>query len=253
MDAPFIAVAGSIICLAGAAQSAVGFGYSLFATPLLLWIGMPLPSAITLVVTCSMIQAIMGARTLRAAVPWRLSLAATAIRLPSVILGLLLLKKLVGLDTGHVRAAVGGILCVLVIAQFLWRPRPVKTMHWGWGGLAFIGSGLLAGVCGMGGPPLVLWSMGHDWSTQKTRGFLFAVFATSIPVQIALLTLTFGASILWNATIGIAFLPLVYLGAAVGLPVGNRMAKNRLRGIAYAILLVIGISALVPVLAASWK
>lgn len=245
MDVIDIVVAGGIICLAGIAQSTVGFGYALFATPLLVWTGIPLPSVITLVATCSMIQAIIGARKLHATVPWRLSLTATAVRLASVIIGLLLLKKLVVLNTDHIRVVIGCILCLLVAVQFLWRPQPVNTMHWGWAGLAFVASGLLAGVCGMGGPPLVLWSMAHDWSTHKTRGFLFAVFATSIPVQIVLLSLIFGTAILWNAAIGIAFLPLVYLGTAIGLPIGNRLSKDKLKSIAYAILLVIGISSVV--------
>ena len=253
MDMLDIILAGVLVCLAGMAQSAVGFGYALFATPLLIWIGIPLPSVITLVATCSMIQAIIGARKIRAAVPWRLSLTATAIRLAGVIVGLFLLKRLVVLNPGQIRAVIGCTLCVLVAIQLLWRPHPVKTMHWGWAGLAFIGSGLLAGVCGMGGPPLVLWSMAHDWSTQRTRGFLFAVFATSIPVQILLLGLTFGTSILWNVALGIAFLPLVYLGTVVGLPIGNRMAKDKLRRIAYAILLVIGVIAVVPVILAQLK
>ena len=250
MEIPDIVVAGFIICLAGMAQSAVGFGYALFATPLLVWIGMPLPSVITLVATCSLIQAIIGAQKLHATVPWRLSLTATAIRLTSVIIGLFLLMRLVVLNTDHIRMVIGCILFLLAAIQLLWRPKPVKTMHWGWAGLAFITSGLLAGICGMGGPPLVLWSMAHDWSTQKTRGFMFAVFATSIPVQIVLLSLTFGTSILWNAAIGIAFLPLVYLGTAVGLPIGNRMPKDKLRRIAYAILLVIGTGAVVPAILA---
>lgn len=246
METLDIILAGLIVCLAGMAQSTVGFGYALFATPLLVWIGIPLPSVITLVATCSMIQAIIGARKLHATVPWRSALTATAVRLAGVIIGLFLLKRLAVLNTGHIRMVLGCILCLLVVIQFLWRPQPVTIMHWSWAGLAFIASGLLAGLCGMGGPPLVLWSMAHDWSTEKTRGFLFAVFATSSPVQIVLLSLTFGTSILWNAAIGVAFLPLVYLGSIIGLPIGNRMAKDKLSRIAYAILLVIGISTVVP-------
>ncbi len=242
-----IVLVGVIIFLAAVAQSAIGFGYALFATPLLVWIGVPLPSIITLVATCSTIQAVIGARKLHPAVPWRLSLTATVIRLASVIVGLLLLKKLVTLNPDYIRMVIGGVLCLLVGVQLLWRPHPVKIMHWSWAGLAFITSGLLAGICGMGGPPLVMWSMAHDWSAQKTRGFLFAVLATSTPVQIVLLWLTFGSSILWNVAIGIALLPLVYLGAAIGLPIGNRMAKEKLRRVAYIILLIIGVSAVVPV------
>jgi len=104
-----IVIAGFIICLAGMAQSAVGFGYALYATPLLVWIGIPLPSVITLVATCSMIQSIISARKLHTMVPWRLSLTATAIRLASVIIGLFLLKRLVVLngDLNRSRQCIG--------------------------------------------------------------------------------------------------------------------------------------------------
>ena len=243
--------AGVVIFLASMAQSAVGFGYALFATPLLIMLGLPLPSAITLVATCSMIQAAIGISRLHAAVPWRWSLTATAVRLASVAVGLLLLRQLVALNTDYIRLAVGAILCLLVGMQSVCKPRPAQTPHWRWAGLAFLSSGFLAGFCGMGGPPLVLWSLAQNWSSRRIRGFLFAVFATSIPVQIVLLSLTFPPSILWNVAIGIALLPLVYLGAAAGLPIGNRMDKERLRRIAYLILLVIGISAMAPAVLSS--
>ena len=110
----------------------------------------------------------MGARKLRAAVPWRLALTATAFRLASLIVGLFVLKKLVVLSPEYIKMVVGGILCVVVVFQFLWRVQPAEAVHWFWGGLAFIASGLLAGVCGMGGPPLVLWALAHKWSAERT-------------------------------------------------------------------------------------
>ncbi len=232
--------------MAGMVQSTVGFGYAMFATPLLTWIGLPLPSVITVVATCSMFQAAIGARKLHADVPWRLSLSATTIRIAGVAVGMLLLKKLVALNTDHIRMVIGFILCLLVAIQLLWRTPAVKALHWSWAGFAFITSGLLAGLCGMGGPPLVLWTMAHSWSSQMTRGFLFAVFATSIPVQIVLLFLMFGKGILWYVFLGIAFFPLIYLGATIGIPIGNRFSKETLRRIAYGILLLIGVSAVVP-------
>lgn len=64
-----IVTAGIILFFAGMAQSAVGFGYGLFSIPLLVWIGIPLPSVITLVMTCSMFQAGISARKLHASVP----------------------------------------------------------------------------------------------------------------------------------------------------------------------------------------
>jgi uncharacterized protein len=202
--------------------------------------GIPLPDTITIVATCSGIQAAIAARRLHVSIPWSLALHSTAIRLVSVVVGLFFLKSLVTFSTDHIKAVIGGILCLLAIIQLLWRPHPVEAMHWGWAGLSWSASGILAGICGMGGPPLVLWAMAHNWSTEKTRGFLFAVFATSIPFQLALLCVIFGADMLWNIALGIIFLPIIYLGLKIGLPIGNRMSKATLRRIALIILLIIG-------------
>ena len=235
-----------IVFLAGMLQSAIGFGYALFATPLLVLIGIPLPNVITLVATCSLFQSMFGVIDLRSHVPWRLSLMATLIRGLSLIIGILLLKILVGLSTLHIRMAIGCILCSLVAMQLLYRPAPRPQLHWAWGGLAFVSSGLLSGFCGMGGPPLVIWVMAHDWSNPKSRAFLFATFTAAIPIQLVLLGISFGRSIIESFVLALLLTPLVYLGSALGLSIGNRISKERLRWLAYAVLLIIGISAIVP-------
>lgn len=241
-----IIVTAGILCLASTVQSAIGFGYALVATPLLIWTGNPLPNAITLVAVCSFVQAVIGARHLRTSVPWRLSLIATTLRVGTLIIGLLILRQIAGLDPRAIRFVVGIVLCLLVITQLVGKVRPVETMHWLWGALAFSTSGLLAGVCGMGGPPLVLWAMGHDWPAEKIRGFLFVVFAASIPIQIMLLYFTFGIDILHTTATALLLAPAVFLGAAVGLPLGNRLPRPVLSGIVYAILLIIGLSSVIP-------
>lgn len=240
-----VAVAG-VLCLASMVQSAIGFAYGLVSTPLLIWIGIELPSAITIVATCSLIQAIIGARHLRASIPWRLALIATAVRMVMLIVGLLILRHLADMDTGGVRLVVGIVLCVLVITQLCCKVRPVEKLHWFWGALAFSTSGLLAGTCGIGGPPLVLWTLGHTWPAERVRGFLFAVFATTIPAQIVLLYLGFGMEIAWAAGMALLLVPAVFLGAAIGLPLGNKLSRPVLSGIVYATLLVIGLSSVIP-------
>ncbi len=242
-------LAGAILGLAGVAQSAVGFGYALFATPLLVWIGLPLEQTIALVATCSLIQAGLGARHLRADTPWRLSFIATAVRMAGVGIGTLGLLRLTTLDPARIRLAVGALLCLLVAVQFCWRPKPVDRSHWGWAALAFSISGLLSGISGMGGPPLVLWAMAHNWSSHRTRGFLFAVFLTAIPLQLVLLTFTFDtARILRAILIALAYSPLVWFGTRIGLRLGHRISKEKLRIVAYLFLLAIGLSAVVPAL-----
>jgi uncharacterized membrane protein YfcA len=241
-----IVAAAGILCLASTVQSAIGFAYALVATPLLIWIGIPLPNVITIVAVCSFVQSFIGARHLRASVPWRLAVLATTARIGMLFIGLLILRQIAELDTGSVRFVVGVLLCLLVITQLVGRSRPAERIHWLWGGLAFSTSGLLAGASGMGGPPLVLWAISHNWPAEKIRGFLFTVFAASIPVQIVLLYFTFGTDILWSTLTALMLAPAVFLGAAIGLPLGNRLPRPVLSWIVYITLLVIGISSIVP-------
>lgn len=235
-----------ILCLASSVQSAIGFGYALVATPLLIWTGIPLPNAITTVAFCSFVQAVTGARHLRASVPWRLALIATIVRIGMLIVGLLILKQIAEMDTPTIRFFVGVVLCLLVMIQIVGKVRPAETVHWLWGALAFCTSGLLKGICGMGGPPLVLWAMCHKWPTEKIRGFLFAVFSASIPIQIVLLYFTFGTDILRSIVTALLLIPAVFLGAAIGLPLGNRLPRPVLSRIVYTTLLAIGLSSIIP-------
>ena len=241
-----VVVAAGVLCLASTVQSAIGFGYALVATPLLIWTGIPLPNTITLVAVCSFIQSVIGARHLRASVPWSLVLIAITVRVGTLIIGLLILRQIVELDTHTIRFVVGIVLSLLVIIQLVGKVRPAETVHWLWGALAFSTSGLLAGICGMGGPPLVLWAMHHDWSAKKIRGFLFAVFAASIPIQVVLLYFTFGMDILRFTITALLLAPAVLLGTVIGLPLGNRLPRPVLSGIVYATLLIIGLSSIIP-------
>ena len=242
MDFLDIVTVGAVLGFAALIQSAVGFGFLLFATPLILWIGFPLPAVVTLVSTCSTVQAVLGARHLRASVPWRLTLTATIVRLIAVVVGLYLLTKIVNLDVNYIKLVVGSIVGLIVIVKLLFQPQPVEKLHWGWAGFTFVVSGLLSGICGIGGPPLVLWAIAQNWGTNKVRAFLFAVLAISTPIQITLLGLTFGVELFKYVVIGIAFFPVAYLGYTVGLPIGDRMRKRRHRLIADIILLLVAAS-----------
>jgi len=242
VDLSLIAAIAAIVCLAGIMQSAVGFAYALFATPVLVWMGVPLPVTIAIVSTCAFVQASLGARHLVADVPWRLAGVTVVSRLATTIVGVFILGMLSTLSVDAIKLVVGCVLCLSVGIQFAARPRAAAKLHWAWGALAFSASGLLAGTCGMGGPPLVIWALAHDWSSERTRGFLFAVFAASIPIQISLLYMMFGVDILWGAAIGLLLGPAVMLGTVVGLHLGKQISKPMLCRIAYAILLVIGLN-----------
>ena len=235
-----------VLCIAGIIQSAAGFAYALFATPLLLIIGMPLPETITTVSICSFLQSSLGAFHLRKSIPWEISSVAISVRVISIGIGLLILYSLAKFNIAYVKFIIGCIICGLVILKLSIKVKIKDKLHWIWGAFSFTGSGILSGICGMGGPPLVLWTIAHDWSVKRTRGFLFSVFAASIPPQIFLLYLTFGNDILYSALTGLLYFPAVLLGTKIGLPIGNRLPKSILQKIVYAILIIIGLTSTLP-------
>ena len=236
----------TIIFWGGVMQGAIGFAYALFATPLLVWIGVPLPITIVIIAVCGFIQSGLGSWRLRLEVPWRNVWMASLIRLPSIIMGVCALQSLVFLSTGHVKMMVGFTICLLVGVQMFTDVKPVERVHPFWTGLALSGSGFLFGSVGMGGPPLVMWVMAHNWSSEKTRSFLFTVSMISAPFQIALLFLSFGPEILKSILVSFLLAPVVLLGSWVGIPLGNRMPKILLCKIAQWVLIIIGLSAAIP-------
>lgn len=240
-----ILLLAGIICFSSMVQSAVGFGLALFATPLILQMGVPLPSVIIIMLVCSMSQSIMGLFRLRQPVQWKLLSMAVSVRSIGIIGGICILKFLLVTKADDIKTIVGYILCLLVVLQLLCKQHPAERLHWGWGGLAFTTSGLLTGVCGMGGPPLVLWVMAHDWSTKKIRGFMFGILIASAIFQIILMRIFFGDIIYKDILIGVCLAPVVYLGVHIGLPLGHKMSKKTLRRVAYVILLGIAIASIV--------
>ena len=101
----------------------------------------------------------------------------------------------------------------------------------------------------MGGPPVVLWVMAHRWSNRQTRAFMLALFMLAAPLQLTLLYLFSGGAILEALLSGLAFVTLVALGSTLGVQLGDYIVKDRLRQIAYGILLVTAVvSVMAPVL-----
>ncbi len=98
----------------------------------------------------------------------------------------------------------------------------------------------------MGGPPLVLWVMAHDWTAERTRAFLFASFMGLVPVQLTLLYWTFGKDVVYGMAVGAALSPVVLLGSLLGLRVGARFSKPLLHRLAFLLLVAIALNAMFP-------
>jgi uncharacterized membrane protein YfcA len=183
---------------------------------------------------------------LRHAVPWKDVVVSVSVRAAAMLLGIGTLSRLVACPVARIKFWVGFVILLLVLLQAAWRPAPRPRLHGGWNLAAFLASGFIGGLCSMGGPPLVLWVMAHDWPAERTRAFLFASFMGIVPVQLIALYLTFGADAARGAAWGAAFSPVALLGSLLGLRVGARFSKPALIRLAFVLLVAIAMHAMYP-------
>lgn len=227
-------------------QGTAAFGFGLFVIPLLLMAGLTMPVVLAIAAVCTAVQSLTGVHHLRSEVPWKKVAFAASVRAVSLLLGIWVLRSMVALPVREIRFWLGAIILFFVLLQGMWQPVPRKRLHQGWDVAAFLVSGFVGGLCGMGGPPLVLWVMAHDWSSGRTRAFLFASFVLLVPVQLAVMTFTFGREVLHGALLGAALSPAVFFGALLGLRVGSRFSKRVLKRVAFLLLLAIAVNAMLP-------
>lgn len=246
MDMEQILCALLVVLIGGILQGTVAFGFGLLSVPLLLTVGFPMPMVLAIASVCTAVQSGSGVHHLSHAVPWRIVGLSLAVRSAAMLLGIWTLRWLIGYPISHIKFWVGLVMLLMVVLQASWRPRPRAKLHGGWDWAAFLSSGFTGGLCSMGGPPLVLWVMAHDWSADRTRAFLFASFMSLVPLQLAMLYWTFGADVLRGLALGAALSPAVLLGSLIGLRIGSRLSKPLLRWVAFLVLGAIAINSMFP-------
>lgn len=240
----YMAVAGSLFA-AMVLQGAVGFGSGLLAIPLMLWAGVGLPVAIGTLPGAVLVQTGYSAWRYRVHVRWRETVWLTVARYVTLPVGVWLLVLLAGQTLGLAKQVIGVALALVVAVQWVARVRPRARVHWAWTPIAGGLSGLMAGAIGMGGPPLVLWVMAHDWPSRRSRAFLWVLFLLVMPPQVALLVWQFGWPVVQALGVGLAAAPLVLAGAHVGEKLGERLNRRRLRQVALVLLLILAVASIV--------
>jgi uncharacterized membrane protein YfcA len=134
---------------------------------------------------------------------------------------------------------LGGLL-VTVGAVFLLQrtPRRLRLGRWSELPIGLI-SGLLTGLFGTGGPPLILYYQLRGVDKTVFRGNLMAIFllmtAVRVPSYAALDLIT--APRLWSAA---AVMPAVLVGAFIGQRIHLSLAEDRFRRLVSVALLMIG-------------
>jgi uncharacterized membrane protein YfcA len=234
-----------ILLASSVLQGAVGFASGLLGIPLLVLTGMGLPEAVAISLVASAVQNCTAAWQLRHEIDYRGALRPMLIRFAILPLGTLTLWWLGRESKDLAGQMVGGVILAILLVQWTLRMTPQPRLHPAWEWLAFSAAGFLLGLCGMGGPPMVLWVMAHDWSMARGRAFLYFLFATGIPVQAFFLWLAFGSEILWAMLLGLAAMPVLLVGIYIGLALAKVIPDRVLRILATTVLVLIAISSIV--------
>lgn len=241
-------------------QGVIGFGAGAFGIPILFFVGFPLDTTIAAITIASMTQSGLGAWELRRSIKWRSTLRPGLVRILFILPGVLLLQWLMAFDYDSVTKVVaeamaderkqmiqqvlGVILILIVVCKRYIQIDEQKELATKWEIIAFSISGVMLGFVGMGGPAVAIWVMFQPWTAKQSRGFLFAMlFYGMIPLAL-ILAWRFGASSIDGLILGVLGLPIVLIGTAVGIRIGNQLDRKKLKSYALLALFLIGSSAL---------
>lgn len=225
-------------------QSAVGFGAGLFAVPLLVWAGLELPVAIATTLTVVFFQTGFQSWLYRNQMPKGAIGRMLVPRLVGAPLGILVLGLLDARDEDRLQMLLGVFLLVVVLVQAGVRVTPRERIAGYWTPIVGLLSGFLAGLFGMGGPPLVLFVLAHDWPPGRSRSFLWGSFFVLAGPQLGLMAWRFGTPVLEGMQAGVLMLPVLLLGSHVGERVGRRLSRTLLRRLAFALLVALALRTL---------
>jgi len=245
MDILEMAKIGGVMILGSIIQSSSGFGFGLFAVPLFLFMGFPLPETVIIVVMGSAVQKITAVSYLWKAADWKGQAPYMAVGLATLPLGVYCLYRVSFLGQPAVKQVIGALILLLLLLQWKGLIRSREKVAPVWGYIAGFFSGFLNGLANIGGPPLVLWILSHRWSNEKMRVTPIAFSIVFVPFQIFFMGLMFG-SLLWSPLLKAVLLtPTVLLGSWMGLKIGEKISKEHLRVYMRLLLLFIALSAIV--------
>ncbi len=237
-------LAGVIMFGGSIVQGAIGFALGLIAVPLLVEAGFSLSQSVALTTLALGIQSLFGARKLRAHIPWKEVRLAAVVRYLTVPLGVLLLISVESLDTATVKRLVGLGVLLGVGLRILARSETFRELPTAVSAAVFGLSGVLQGLVAMGGPPLVLWMTTRDFRANQARAFTLTLFLLNAPLQVLLLLILSQTMTVDVLAMALLLTPVIYLGAMIGIRIGDRFSKPLLNRAALSVLVVIAANAI---------
>jgi uncharacterized protein len=230
-----------ILVVSALLQATAGFGAALLGLPLLLMAGNKLFEAQLLLLCALLPQNVFACWRLRKSIDYREVATPVLIRTLAMPIGVLGLSALMMQSQDTIGQIVGGIILLSILLQSLAGVEFKSAKTWPWMLLTFGGSGVLQGLSGIGGPPMVLWVYGQRYSVDRARAFLFAIYVANFIPQMMMLRWKFGSQIWSTALIGIIVTPLILLAAEFGLRLGSRLGDRWMRPVVYAALVALAL------------
>lgn len=229
-----------IILIASILQTSTGFGFSILATPFLLFIFEPM-EAIQINIILSLVISFALITKIKKDIDYgilRRFVIGSASGLPIGIIIFL------ALDLKNLIFGISLVILLLTILLILkYRIAQTNGKDIVIGGL----SGVLTSSIGMPGPPLLLYFSGTDTKKEKLRGTTLAFYLFIYSMSLIIQVIFVGTNRTIWITSGFA-LPLVLLGLYLGQVLFKRINQRFFRIFTYLILLFTGIY----LLAESW-
>lgn len=235
-----------LVCLTLAAAEAVyvllGFGAGLIAVGFLALLLPELRDAVVLLLLINLPAELYVVRTSWRQISWR----GVALLFLGVGVGIPFGSWLLRWGDPGFLLTILGVFLVLVGVVFLFTPR---TLRDGWPSWVIpptgILSGILTGLFGTGGPPLILYYQLGGADKSAFRANLMAIFLLMTLVRVPSYTVLglITAPHLWSA---LAVMPAVILGALIGNRIHLGLSESTFRRLVSVALLLIGLLLLSP-------
>lgn len=223
-------------------QSSSGFAAGLLTIPLLLMSGaFGIPEAQAALLISTVPQNLFGVWSFRSEIDARDLVWPGLLRLAGLPIGVGVLLLMETLPRQSIQQMVGVGVVAATLAILYLRPRPQSRVAWPYTLTAFLFSGFFQGLVGMGGPMMVFWVQAHDWSTRRSRGFLFSMYLISLTPALAVLYYTFGDRILAPMAMTAILIPWLLVVTWLGLKIGDWLGRKRLRAVTIGLLLILGV------------
>ncbi len=227
--------------LGGLTSGLAGFAMGLVVSGIYLHILTPIQTA-TLIVGYGFVTQGYGVWALRHAVRWRGAAPFIIGGLMGVPAGTMLLTYI---DPAYMRIGVG-ILLVVYSIYSLARPA-IKLAHEGVAaevGVGFL-NGLLAGLTGLVGIVVVIWCQLRNWPKDVQRAIFQPILLATILTSTVSLSAA-GAVTAETMKLYLLGLPCMLAGTWVGLKLYGKLNDAAFRKIILLLLLVSGLSLIVP-------